>query len=77
MADGYAMKQSVQVNTDETPDKMVEIALGKGVAVSGRVVDGDGNGVAKAKVRAVSLAGGSYGDDIREFVTDMGAVRTN
>ena len=77
LADGYAIKQSIEVNTDETPDKMMEIALDKGMAVSGRVVDGDGNGVAEAKVRAVSLAGGSYGDDIREFVTDMGAVRTS
>ena len=77
LADGYAMKQSIEVNTDETPDKMAEIGLDKGMAVSGTVVDGDGNGVAAAKVRAVSLAGGSYGDDIREFVTDMGAVRAN
>ena len=77
LADGYAMKQSVEVNTDESPDKVVEVALEKGISVRGKVIDVAGKRVANAKVRAVSLAGGSYGNAIREFVTDMRAIQTD
>lgn len=77
LAEGYAVAHTKQVNTDETPDKVLEIELQRGVSLEGRVVDKDGNGVEGAKVRALSLAKGAHSGVSNEFVSDVGQVVTN
>ena len=77
LADGYAVAHTKEVNTDETPDKVLEIALEKGVSLEGRVVDSNGNGIAGAKVRALSLAKGAHSGVASNFTSDVGNVVTD
>ena len=74
LADGYGVSDSKQVNTDESPDDVLEIGLIRGVRFKGKITDTDGNKVQNASVRMLSMARGSMTD---RFTTRTGEVKTN
>lgn len=76
LADGYAIKASTQVNTDDQPDEVLRIELNRGLTLSGKVVDENGNAINGATVRALSQASGAMDRVLDQFVTMEGAAQT-
>ncbi len=73
-AEGFAPAWSGEVSTDE-PEPLV-VRLSAGGALTGRVVNQDGQPVSRTKVIPLSLAGGTRPREKDVFVSDDGAVET-
>jgi carboxypeptidase family protein len=73
-AEGYAPCWSDEINTDE--DDPTTISLAKGGAVTGRVVNEEGEAVTGAKVTPLSIGCGVMPETQAEFASDEGATET-
>jgi len=73
-ADGYAPPWSEPINTDE--GTRVQVALAPGGAISGMVVDEQGQAIAGAKITPLSKASGAAPETKDAFASEQGAAET-
>ncbi len=71
-ADGLAWIRSREINTDSKQDQPVEIRLGPGASIRGRVTDEAGKSIAGAKVIPLSKAGGAMDRTLNRFTSEAG-----
>ena len=73
-ADGYAPVWGSEISTDA--NDLAEMALVRGGAIAGAVVDDEGTPITGARVIPLSLAGGASSGTTGRFVSEQGAVET-